>query len=236
MQVVLLTTATSHHLYYAWQMRRAGVLDAIVVETQRPRFPFATEHPFEQERDRYETTTLLQGAPNALEEIAPVFRCVTANTPDAMAELQRLRPEVIIIFGTGRISNEVAGLATTACLNLHGGNPEAYRGLDTHLWAIYHRDFENLVTTLHFVAPELDAGEIVFSAKLPVPRGAALHQLRAINTQVCVDLSLQAMRLLVLGQPLPCRRQQSPGRYYSAMPSVLKNGCMTKFARYTAGL
>lgn len=236
MQVVLLTTATSHHLYYAWQMRKAGALGAIVVETQATDFPFPTQHPFEQKRDQYEWATLLQGGPKTLEEVAPVLGCSNANTPEALNELRRMRPDVVIVFGAGRITNELVSIPTTACLNLHGGNPEAYRGLDSHLWAIYHRDFTNLITTLHFVAPELDTGEIVFSANLPMSRGLGLHELRAINTQVCVDLSLLAVRALKDGVPLPSRRQQTRGRYYSAMPAVLKEDCLAKFARYTAGL
>lgn len=236
MHVVLLTTATSHHLYYAWQMRKAGVLSAIIAETNAPRFPFPTAHPFEQERDQYEWATLLKDGPKALEDVAPVYRCATVNTPDTIGELQRLRPDVLIVFGTNRITNEVAGIPTVACLNLHGGNPEAYRGLDSHLWAIYHRDFENLVTTLHFIAPQLDAGEIVFSTQLPVHKDASLYQLRAINTRVCVSLSLVAVRALSEGLALPSRRQQTRGRYYSAMPAVLKDDCLAKFTRYTAGL
>ena len=236
MRVVLLTTDTSHHLYYAWQMRKAEALDAIFVETRSTRFPFPTEHPFEGEREQYERTILLQGAPETLDSLAPVFRFPNANVPEAVGELRRLRPDVVIVFGAGRILAEITSIPAIACLNLHGGNPEAYRGLDSHLWAVYHRDFENLITTMHFIAPELDTGELVFSAKLPVPRGAGLHQLRAINTQVCVDLSYLAVRALMEGLPLPSRRQQARGRYYSAMPAVLKEDCRVKFARYTAGL
>lgn len=236
MQVVLLTTATPHHLYYAWQMRRAGMLDAIVVETRAPHFPFPTAHSFEQDRDEYELESLLNGAPETLEDVAPVFRCANVNALETIAELRRLRPDVVVVFGTGRITKDLVTIPTIACLNLHGGNPEAYRGLDSHLWAIYHRDFQNLVTTLHFVAPELDAGDIVFTADLPIVRGLGLHQLRAVNTQVCVNLSLLAVRSLAERLPLPSRRQQTRGRYYSAMPTVLKQDCVSKFARYTADL
>jgi len=236
MQVVLLTTATPHHLYYAWQMRQANALSAIVVETEGVRFSFSTEHPYEQERDRYEHEALLLEAPKSLDEVAPVLRCTNVNTPPALDELRLLRPDVLMIFGAGRVSREVTSIPTTACLNLHGGNPEAYRGLDSHLWAIYHRDFSNLISTLHFVAPELDSGEIVFSAGLPILPGTGLYQLRAINTRVCVDLSLLAVRALKDGLPLPSRPQHARGRYYSAMPTVLKEDCLAKFAHYTARL
>ena len=49
--------------------------------------------------------------------------------------------------------------------NLHGGDPEKYRGLDSHYWSIYHNDFKSLITTLHKVRPILDTGEIVLQGK-----------------------------------------------------------------------
>jgi len=235
-RIFLLTTDTPHHLYYAWRLQQTGYLAAILVETQQLQFPFDTTHPFERERDQYESAELLSGAPATLDELAPVFRTPSVNGPDAVRELRRLRVDVAIVFGTGRLSPEVAGIPSTACLNLHGGNPEAYRGLDSHLWAVYHRDFANLVTTLHFVRPELDTGEIVFSTTLPLASGTALYQLRSINTRACVDMSLLAVAALSGGIALPCQNQQGRGRYYSAMPGILKDGCVGKFARHTSSL
>lgn len=236
MRIVLLTTETPHHVYYAWRLQQAGYLDAILVETGRAQFPFDTTHPFEQVRDRYELETLLSGAPASLDGVAPVFRAQTINGPDAIGELRRLGVDVAIVFGTGRLSAEVASIPSTACLNLHGGNPEAYRGLDSHLWAVYHRDFSNLVTTLHHVRPQLDTGDIVFSTTLPLVRGTALHELRSINTRACVDMSVLAVTALSKGIALPCRSQHVRGRYYSAMPGSLKDLCVGRFARHTATL
>ena len=123
-----------------------------------------------------------------------------------------------------------------ACLNLHGGNPERYRGLDTHLWSIYHNDFGDLVTTLHHVDADLDTGDIVFQSKLKVEAGTRLHQLRAINTKVCVNLFLVALGAFQSIGWLPSREQVSHGRYYSYMPAVLKEECIRKFNRYVTGL
>ena len=46
-------------------------------------------------------------------------------------------------------------------INLHGGDPEKYRGLDSHLWSIYHEDWASLVSTLHVVSKDLDAGDSI---------------------------------------------------------------------------
>lgn len=236
MRVVLLTTDTPHHLYYAWRMHSAGMLTAVVMECASRPFPFPTHHPFETERDEYERSALLSGAPKSFEELVPTVRCDTVNDRDALDGLRRAEPDVILVFGTGRLLAEAASVPRAACLNLHGGNPEAYRGLDSHLWAIYHRDFENLITTLHYLEPELDSGAIVVSSKLPLEARMPLTRLRGVNTQVCVELSQLAVNLLQEGRPLPSRPQLSRGRYYSAMPAVLKDECVRRFERYTAEL
>jgi methionyl-tRNA formyltransferase len=234
--VVLLTTDTTHHLYYAWRLREAGALDAVLVQTAAPRFPFPTEHAFERARDDFERETLLKAAPARLQDLVPVYEVATPNEPAALSALRQLKPDLILVFGTGVIDASVSGLPTLACLNLHGGNPEAYRGLDSHLWAVYHRDFGNVTTTLHHIAPGLDTGDVVLEARVPLAKGLQLHELRAANTKVCVDLSLTAVKIARDGLPLPSRPQRHKGRYYSAMPSVLKDVCVTAFGRHTAAL
>jgi methionyl-tRNA formyltransferase len=236
MHVQLLTTDTLHHRYFAERLHAAGYLDSIIIETNcyKPLFP--TRHSFEERRDAYEHEILLAGADFQFADLAPTFELPCLNEPKAHETMVRIQADVVLVFGTGILSPEVAALPRVACLNLHGGNPEDYRGLDSHLWAIYHRDFNNLVTTLHYVSPQLDTGDVVFASSLLIPPLSELHQLRSINTRACVDLSLGAITLLNSGQSLPRRKQVRLGRYYSAMPTAIKEECFVKFARYTATL
>jgi methionyl-tRNA formyltransferase len=158
------------------------------------------------------------------------------NDDEGVTALRKLSPDVVLVFGTGKILPSVIEVAQVACLNLHGGNPEAYRGLDTHLWAIYHSDFDNLVTTLHHVDAQLDTGEIVFQSQLHLTKDSKLHELRSINTEVCIDISLLALTSLQSRGSLPSRKQIDMGRYYSFMPTVLKEICLKKFERHVAQL
>jgi methionyl-tRNA formyltransferase len=232
--VVLLTTETPHHLYYGWKLSERVPLAAIVLETKTPSPPFETFHPFEARRDAYEREELLAGFNGSFSQLAATDSVESAN--DAEAFLASLAPDVVLAFGIGRLLGSIILLPTTACLNLHGGNPEDYRGLDTHLWTVYHRDFSNLVTTLHHVDEGLDTGDIVGQTQLSVARGAGLHQLRAVNTRASVELSLAALETIESGRALPARRQGRIGRYYSFMPSVLKEVSVSNFERWTAEL
>src|SRR5262249_30235149 len=111
-----------------------------------------------------------------------------------------------------------------------------YRGLDTHLWTIYHEDFANLVTTLHHLDADLDTGDIVVQSALPLAKGMHLHELRAVNTRTCVDLTATALGALHRLGTMPRRKQFGRGRYYSFMPAVLKPLCVQRFERFTERL
>ncbi len=231
--MVLLTTDTTHHLYFAWKLNEQFPLRAIVLERERPLPPFETFHPLEKLRDDYERAILLAGGPPSWTDVTEIRECKCVNDADALAAIHNFRPEIIIVFGTGKLAEQLISAASEACLNLHGGNPEHYRGLDTHLWTIYHEDFENLVTTLHHVDSGIDTGDIVFQAALVFDRKTELQELRAINTKACVQLSLLALHSLRTQGLLPCRKQVQRGRYYSFMPSALKEECLRKFRRHT---
>jgi len=236
MNVVLLTTATPHHTYYAWQLNKHFPLKAIVLETEGLSPPFETAHPFEIDRDAYEKEVLLAGFGGAIDDITEVRSVRSANEPAAISALQQIAPDIILVFGTRKLKMPIVETAKVACLNLHGGNPEFYRGLDTHLWAIYHGEFEQLVTTIHYVDSRLDNGNIIFEDQLNIQASTELYQLRAINTKICVNLSLLALESLNYRGLLPNRKQVRQGRYYSFMPAVLKEECLKKFRRYVRKL
>ena len=211
--ITALTTDTVHHRYWAWRLAEAGLLEHVVLERRRAVAPFATHHPFEDERDRYEAEVL---AAPAWAELAPVTEVESVDESAPGAGLG-------VVFGTGRIGPALIAAYGGRLLNLHGGDPEAYRGLDTHLWAVYHGDFGALVTTLHAVDAELDTGAIVARAAIPLPE--ELFQLRAANTEVCVALTLALSQEDPIASP-----QRERGRYYSFMPSVLKDVCLRRWS------
>ena len=117
-------------------------------------------------------------------------------------------------------------------INLHGGDPQRYRGLDSHLWAIYHEDWENIVTTLHILNKKLDDGDIIHQKKIELKNISCLSQLRAINTKACFELTVMSLETLSRFGYFFTRKQSSTGRYYSFMPSALKEVCVKKFSRF----
>lgn len=237
MKLVVMTTETPHHTYFVRELQRQVDNVTVLCETQNLQsYPFETFHPFEKDRDDFEWDRWFDGSHKKLTDFTPVRSYANINDTSAIKALHQEKPDAIIVFGTGIIKKAMIDACPPNIFNLHGGDPESYRGLDTHLWAIYHRDFTSLITTLHRIDPGLDTGNIIIQSQIPLNHGIKLHQLRAANTEVCVKLSLAAIDMYTRHGNVIERPQRSLGRYYSAMPKELKEVCLKHFSNYVSRL
>ena len=158
---------------------------------------------------------------DALMEYRPFIYYEDVNTSKCWRAMEQA--EIVMVYGTGKLTEEAISRNDTI-LNFHGGNPEYYRGLDSHLWAIYHNDW-NLQATMHHVEPTLDTGDIVFQAGLTGFR--TWEELQEANNQAAIDMALLALS----AEWLPRRKQAKRGRYYGAMPEELKEKCIAKISK-----
>jgi methionyl-tRNA formyltransferase len=233
-RLVILTTETYHHAYFIKEILTSMPLAGVIIETEGVQATFETSHPFENVRDNFERETFFSGTDTHIFEIIENALSVpNINTTAAIEASKEMEADVFITFGTRKLSSSFIEQCGAPILNLHGGNPERYRGLDSHLWSIYHGDFSGLVTTIHRVNPTLDDGEIILQSSLKLSKGMPLHELRALNTRACIDLSLGALDIYKRTGDFISRPQLITGRYYSFMPSCLKAICVQKFSSYT---
>ena len=233
MRVVILTTNSVRRRYLVREIQKAMPVERVFVATRQPKPPFETGHPFEDMRNTHEAEAWFTGRPPHFSDIADMEVFQSLNQPDAVTAIAANRPDAAIVFGTGKLSREVIDICPHGCLNLHGGDPERYRGLDAPLWTVYHGDFEALVTTLHRVAPTLDSGDIVAGRPLAITSGMGLHELRRAGTEAGAALAVDALTAWRDEGRFESRPQTQKGRYYSHMPSELKEVCVRRFERHT---
>lgn len=139
--------------------------------------------------------------------------------------VRRHNPDVVFVYGANKLGPELVHAAPYV-LNFHGGDPERYRGLDSHLWALYHRDYDALQVTLHHVDDGLDTGDIVFQTQVDLSLACSLDDLSFRTMEECIRLAHLALRGIEDGY-LPRRKQRTVGRYYSRMPDELRGRCET---------
>lgn len=237
MRIVILTTETPHHAFFVRELKAAYSNVVVFCETATSvKTFFPTHHAFEDERDRYEWQSWFGGTKTKISEIAPTHLFDSINSDAAVKALVDSHADVIIVFGTGVLRAPVISVKPQRVFNLHGGDPETYRGLDSHLWAIYHREFDGLITTLHRLDADLDNGDIVIQGNINLLQSMPIYALRRANTEICVTLSMAAIDMIQRHGNVVSRPQRMRGRYYSAMPSELKDICKEQFESYTARL
>lgn|GEM_PF-526421 len=236
LRIGILTSETPHHARFVQQIAQHHDVVRVFEERREISADFEVHHLFEDERDALECDAWFEGKRPSLSDFAEVETFRDLNEPEAVAAMKQAAVDALIVFGTGRLGQEVIDVVPERIVNLHGADPEKYRGLDTHLWAVYHKDFRSLVTTLHRVRAQIDRGGVVMKMPIPLNRGMKLAELRKANTDICVDITLQALEMLRDYGQFISQPQLYVGRSYSFMPAVLKERCRRQFEEFTATL
>jgi methionyl-tRNA formyltransferase len=236
LRVGILTTETPHHTHFVKAVSEAWTVVKVFEERRSISATFETRHAIDIDGEAYERDCWFGGADTKLADVASVETFEDLNSEAAVAAMKKAGCDVHIVFGTGKLESEVVDLTPDRIVNLHGADPEHYRGLDTHLWAVYHRDFRGLVTTLHKVSPKLDRGGVVMKMPIPIKRDMQLHQLRKENTEICIELANRGLEMMSNYGQFISQPQLYIGRHYSFMPAVLKDRCVRNFNEFTATL
>jgi methionyl-tRNA formyltransferase len=236
MKLAIFTTNTPHHLYFVRELQKAYPINLIINETEEVKAKFETGHPFEKERDEYERKFWFNNHLPSFEDFAPTLHVPNINDLEVERKLLELQPDTIVVFGTRRIKPHIINTCPEGMINLHGGDPESYRGLDSHMWAIYHMEFHELITTIHRVNPILDDGDYLFKLPVNLEPNMPITHLRKSNTETCLNLTLMALEAYKRFGKFLSMKQKTKGKYYSFMPSELKSICIPIFEQYTSNL
>ncbi len=230
MRIVILTTKTAHHTYFIKKISNLSLetID-IFFETRKIKFPFKTFHNFELKRKNFENKNFNKKI-DTKKTIANTFYDI--NSKECIDKIKSINPKIIIVFGTGKINKDFIKNFKNKIFNLHGGDPSLYRGLDSHLWGIYHNDF-NFVVTLHKLKLKLDTGDVVYKKVIKIKK-IQIWQIRYFTTLACIDLVSKLIKNFRNNIKYPLIKQIKIGRYYSSMPSNLKEICCKKMKSYNA--
>lgn len=72
-----------------------------------------------------------------------------------------INPEIVIVFGTSLLPNEIFSKVSALILNIHWGLSPYYRGTHCTDWAILNDDYFNIGYTIHKLSNITDGGDIV---------------------------------------------------------------------------
>src|SRR2546421_11332869 len=104
----------------------------------------------------------------ALEHGLPVLQPESINTPEGVAALQDLQPDLLVVAAYGQIlSRDVLAVPPLGGINVHASLLPKYRGAAPIAWAIYHGETKTGVTIIK-MSVSLDAGDMLAQEALDI--------------------------------------------------------------------
>ncbi len=104
----------------------------------------------------------------ALEKNIPVFQPQNINSPDSVAYLKSLAPDLMVIIAYGQLlSSEVLSIPRIFCMNLHASLLPRYRGAGPINWAIINGEETTGVTVMKVIR-KMDAGPLILQKKIAI--------------------------------------------------------------------
>jgi len=98
----------------------------------------------------------------------PVFQPEKMRDGTALAALESLQPELVIVVAYGRIlPDDMLAVPKHGCINVHGSLLPQYRGSAPIQWAVLNGDKVTGVSTM-YLAHDMDAGDVIFTAETEI--------------------------------------------------------------------
>tara|TARA_E500000178_G_C16957369_1_gene724333 strand:+ start:89 stop:796 length:708 start_codon:yes stop_codon:yes gene_type:complete len=227
-KIVLLTNETVHHHHFIKKIVSKKINLSILLETKKIKKNYQVKHKIDSLMQNYEKKKWFNNKYKQIKKNYKVKEFKDFNSPKCINEIKKIKPDIIISFGSGYLKKNFLNNFRNKIFNFHGGEPSLYRGLDSHLWAIYHNDFRNLNVVFHKVDGSLDTGAIVYKKNISFKKLNNLSKLRYLNTEICIQLFHNFLKNYKKFKSI---KQNKVGRYYSSMPSVLKSEVFKKFKK-----
>lgn len=135
----------------------------------------------------------------ALAHNIPVFQPVKMRDGTALAQIQALAPELIVVAAYGRIlPDDILACPPKGCINVHSSLLPKYRGAAPINWAVINGDTVSGVTIMH-MATELDAGDIIAQESTEIGANETAEELYRRLSILGADLLVQAVSAIEAG-------------------------------------
>lgn len=135
----------------------------------------------------------------ALRQGIPVFQPEKLRDGTALAQIEALAPELIVVAAYGRIlPDEILVCPPKGCINVHSSLLPKFRGAAPINWAILAGEKETGVTIMH-MAHDLDAGDIILQSATAIDPNETAGELYARLAEMGGELVTKAVEAIADG-------------------------------------
>lgn len=239
MNLILLTRDGPEHRYVANQLDRAIGLECILIDAGPPR---SRRRRLRQLSRRYSVPQMVSRAghsgmqrltgdlhrrqrhltevlgPDSQQFNRPDLIHVVhgVNTSESWQVLQALKPERILLYGTGIVGSRALSYSHLVPLNMHTGISPHYRGSSCAFWPLHNQELDLLGATVHEVTSDLDGGRIFATGRAHLEPTDGVHHVFGRCVLVGAALFTEILRQLSISDLEPIPQDLSIGREYRA--------------------
>lgn len=132
-----------------------------------------------------------------------VYQPEKVKSPEGIAALRALSPEVIVVVAYGQIlSPEILSLPPKGCINVHASLLPSYRGAAPIHWAVINGEQETGITTMLMDAG-LDTGDMLLKEKIEIPSQATTGEIHDRLAVLGGELLIQTLKAWEKGSLIP---------------------------------
>lgn len=132
----------------------------------------------------------------ALTQNLPVFQPVTLRNDESLDLVRSLKPELIVVAAYGKLlPEEILNVPPRGSINVHSSLLPKYRGAAPINWAVLNGETETGVT-IQYMAPELDAGDILLQKSTPIGETEDAQALTARLAELGAEALSETVRAL----------------------------------------
>ena len=159
----------------------------------------------------------------ALELGLKVFQPEKIKTEDAVAELRKYEPDLMVVAAFGQIlSKEILDMPKYGCINVHASLLPKYRGAAPIQWSIIDGEEKTGVTIMQ-MDEGLDTGDMLISREVAIADdetgGSLFDKLAKTGAELCVE----AVRLIEEGKAERTKQDDSKSCYAKMLKKELGN-------------
>ncbi len=135
----------------------------------------------------------------AQEHGVPVLQPESINTPEGVAALQALQPDLLVVAAYGQIlSHDVLAVPPHGGINVHASLLPKYRGAAPIAWAIYHGEKQTGVTIIK-MSVSLDAGDMLAQEAIEIGPEETAGEVEARLAPLGARLAMQVIEQIQNG-------------------------------------
>jgi methionyl-tRNA formyltransferase len=126
----------------------------------------------------------------------PIVTVPNVNETEAVAFVNRLKPDIVCVNGTNLLRQPMLDLAANipfGIINLHTGLSPYSRGGNCNLFALLEGHPEWVGVTVHYIDPGIDSGDLIRTAQVPMDPDDTYDHIDARTFHLGIDLLVQAV-------------------------------------------